>query len=500
MNILVPMGGWDRYFREEDFAFPKPLVEIAGKPMIEHTLRGLRELGTDLRFTFVVRDEDCRRFSLDNVLRILTEDHEVTIVRLQAPTQGAVCSCLMAIDELDPDEELVISNSDQAIGTSLKAMMDKVRREQFDGGVLTFDSTHPRFAYIRADEEGLLTETSEKRVISRNAIAGLYYFKRSQDFIDGAMRVLTNASMVQGSYFISQVLNELILDGRKIGYHGVAQEDYFPLYTPQKVSEYEEMLMRKGSHSNTGRRPVLLIPMAGEGRRFVEAKYSKPKPLIDVGGKPMVARVLENLAHTNYRTVAVVRSTHLEQAPELAPMLQSEDVQIVPCEKLTEGTACTVLLARKFIESDAPLIIANCDQIVDFDCSAFVQDCIERDLDGSILVFKDKTRNPKWSYAKINSHGLVTEVKEKVAISDLATVGIYLFAKGSHFIDAAIDMIVNNDRVNNEFYTCPVYNYMISSGLRIGVYEVAPESMHGIGVPEDLEVFLAKRYLKECLA
>lgn len=120
MNILVPMGGWDRYFREEDFAFPKPLVEIAGKPMIEHTLRGLRDLGADLRFTFVVRDEDCRRFSLDNVLRILTEGHEATIVRLQAPTQGAVCSCLMAIDGLDPEEELVISNSDQAIGTSLK--------------------------------------------------------------------------------------------------------------------------------------------------------------------------------------------------------------------------------------------------------------------------------------------------------------------------------------------------------------------------------------------
>jgi dTDP-glucose pyrophosphorylase len=105
-------------------------------------------------------------------------------------------------------------------------------------------------------------------------------------------------------------------------------------------------------------------------------------------------------------------------------------------------------------------------------------------------VFREPGRDPKWSYARIDDRGTVLEVREKVAISDLATVGIYFFAKAAYFIDAAIDMIARNDRVNNEFYTCPVYNYMIAQGQRVGVYEIAQSAMHGLGVPEDLDAYI----------
>jgi hypothetical protein len=100
--------------------------------------------------------------------------------------------------------------------------------------------------------------------------------------------------------------------------------------------------------------------------------------------------------------------------------------------------------------------------------------------------------NPKWSFAKTNEKGEVIEVKEKVVISNKATVGIYYFSKGSDFVDAAIDMIVHNERVNNEFYTCPVYNWAINNYLRIGIYDIPASAMHGLGTPEDLELFLSK--------
>ena len=491
MNVLVPIGGWDRYFREEDFAFPKPLIEISGAPLIEHTLRCLCNLDAEQHFTFVVRDEDCRRFSLDNILRIVTEGKKSSIVRLHAPTQGAVCSCLWAIDQLDPDEELVISNSDQVIRGDLSLMIQDFRRRKLDAATLTFDSTHPRFSYVRLDEDDLLSETSEKRVISRIANAGLYYFRRSQDFIDGAMRLLNNATPVQGGYFVSQVLNELVLDGKRIGRHHITQDRYFPLYTPQKVAEYEKNLAESSLPHSRTKRPVLVIPMAGEGRRFVEAKYDRPKPFIDVAGKPMIERVLENLNHTSFQTVVIARSSHLSKAPQMGEMLKEQGVKVVSSDGLTEGTACTVLLARTEIDPEAPLVVANCDQIIDFDCRGFLEDCLKRGLDGSILVFRDPTKNPKWSFARLDENGLVAEVKEKVAISDLATVGVYLFAKGRHFANAAIDMIARNERVNGEFYTCPVYNYMIQQGLRVGVYEIPLASMHGLGVPEDLEAYLS---------
>ena len=235
----------------------------------------------------------------------------------------------------------------------------------------------------------------------------------------------------------------------------------------------------------------VVIPMAGLGSRFADAGYSKPKPFIDVNGKPMIVRVLENLKIPNANYILIGRSEHLLKEAELVQQIESEyNSTFIGIDKLTEGTACTVLFARKYINNDSPLLIANSDQIVDFDVNDFLEDNFNRKLSGSILVFHDSTKNPKWSFAKLGLNEKVIEVKEKEPISDLATVGIYLFTKGSEFVDGAVDMIINNDRINNEFYTCPVYNYLIQENLNIGVFEIPLKSMHGIGTPEDLKVFL----------
>lgn len=235
----------------------------------------------------------------------------------------------------------------------------------------------------------------------------------------------------------------------------------------------------------------ILIPLAGAGSRFAAAGYTKPKPFIDVAGKPMIARVLENLAYPNANYILVGRKDQMEQEAELVKEIEATyNATFVPIEKLTEGTACTVLYAKRLIDNDAPLLIANSDQIVDLDIGKFIDDCTNRNLDGSILTFIDADMNPKWSFAKTDTDNLVTEVKEKIVISDRATVGIYLFTHGNDFVDAAIRMIIENDRVNNEFYTCPTYNYMIADGKKIGVYDVLYEEMHGIGTPEDLNQYL----------
>lgn len=235
----------------------------------------------------------------------------------------------------------------------------------------------------------------------------------------------------------------------------------------------------------------VVIPMAGEGSRFVAAGYEKPKPFIDVAGKPMIARVLENLDYHGARYILIARKSHLEREPELVQMIEKKYGAIfIPIEKLTEGTACTVLHARKYINNDAPLLIANSDQIVDIDIADYINDCFNKKLDGSILTFIDRHKDPKWSFARIDEKGLVVEVKEKAAISEYATVGIYLYSSGRDFVNAAIDMIVNNDRINNEFYTCPVYNYMIRENKKIGIHNILFEQMHGLGTPEDLKTYL----------
>ena len=231
--------------------------------------------------------------------------------------------------------------------------------------------------------------------------------------------------------------------------------------------------------------------MAGLGSRFAKAGYKKPKPFIDVSGKPMIVRVLENLKYPDAKYILVAQWDHLQKEKELVKKIEHEfNAVFVPIEKLSEGTACTVLYARKFINNSVPLLIANSDQIVDIDIAAFIDDCKNRELDGSILTFVDEHKDPKWSFAKIDDNGLVKEVKEKEVISPYATVGIYLYSKGSDFVNSAVDMIARNDRVNNEFYTCPTYNYAIKDGLKIGIYNIHFNQMHGIGTPEDLNSYL----------
>ncbi|EAK6760602.1 lipopolysaccharide biosynthesis protein, partial [Campylobacter jejuni] len=240
----------------------------------------------------------------------------------------------------------------------------------------------------------------------------------------------------------------------------------------------------------------IVIPMAGLGSRFAKAGFDKPKPFIDVLDKPMIVRVLENLKYKDARYILIARKEHLTKEKKLVDEIKNNfNVEFIPIDKLTEGTACTVLYARKYINNDMPLMIANSDQIVDINIADFINDSFKRGLDGSILTFIDKEKNPKWSFAKLNND-LVVEVKEKEAISEFATVGIYFFNKGKIFVESAIDMIIENDRVNNEFYTCPVYNYAIKSGAKIGIYNIDFSKMHGIGTPEDLEKYINHLYCK----
>lgn len=230
----------------------------------------------------------------------------------------------------------------------------------------------------------------------------------------------------------------------------------------------------------------VLIPMAGAGSRFAQAGYTFPKPLIEVRGKPMIQVVVENLnIEANY--IFIVQKEHYEKY-NLKYLLNliAPDCKIVQVDGITEGAACTTLLAREFIDNDAPLVMANSDQFVEWNSNecmyAFTADAI----DGGILTFK--ATHPKWSYAKLDDYGFVSEVAEKKPISDNATVGIYYWKKGSDYVKYADQMISNNIRTNNEFYVCPVFNEAIADGKKIRVKQI--EKMWGIGTPEDLNYFL----------
>lgn len=232
----------------------------------------------------------------------------------------------------------------------------------------------------------------------------------------------------------------------------------------------------------------ILIPMAGEGSRFAKEGYTFPKPLIDVDGKPMIQRVVENLDF-DATYIFLVRKEHLDRYAGLKSTLDritNGKFNIVEVDSLTEGAACTTLLAKDLINNDEELLIANSDQIVEYSLENFKLLKSLTNVDGILFTFN--ALHPKWSFVKVNSRGIITELQEKNPISNIATCGIYWYKKGSDYVKYAEQMIGKNIRVNNEFYVAPVYNEYIVDGKTLIPFYV--DKMHGIGTPEDLNNYL----------
>lgn len=236
----------------------------------------------------------------------------------------------------------------------------------------------------------------------------------------------------------------------------------------------------------------IVIPMAGAGSRFARAGYALPKPLIPVHGVPMIRLVIDNIRPARpHRFMFIAQRAHVEAHGLGEALAQwAPGSVLVPIDGLTEGAACTVLAARDWIAGDDPLMIANSDQYVDLAIDAYLADMDRRGLDGLIMTMR--AHDPKWSFVRVDAEGLAREVAEKKPISDIATVGIYNFARGADFLRHADAMLAADERVNGEFYVAPVYNRMIAAGARIGVHDLGEEAlaMHGLGIPEDLDRFL----------
>ena len=228
----------------------------------------------------------------------------------------------------------------------------------------------------------------------------------------------------------------------------------------------------------------IIVPMAGEGKRFIDAEYEVPKPFIDVNGVSMIQAVYDNLPFEGANWFYMVRKEHTKKYDEWIPPGRR-----IIVEGTTGGAACTVLLAKEHIDNDEELLIVNSDQLMDYNIDNFntLRRCASV-LDGMIFVFW--ATEHKWSFAKISDEsGLITQVAEKNPISTWATTGVYYWKKGKQFVTCAENMIEHGRSVNGEFYICPVYNELINYGSGI----VAPyyvTEMYGLGTPEDLERYI----------
>ena len=500
VQVIIPIAHNNHYFPKKDFYFPKPLVEVVGQPMIVQVVKDReRRLNID-KLIFVLPRSLENEFSLASILKLNT-DVETSIIFRDEKNSGGLCSALMSIDELSPSAPIIVMNMDEILNVNLQTIVDKFIEKKASAGLISFSSTHPRWCYAITKNQ-YVKSCMEKKVVSKRALAGFYFFKNKEIFFQSASQAMLDDDECEGKYYLSAAINQIILRGETVLHEEIEPSNYFSFFSPEMIREFEistysKVISKKIIRSEESVNVV--IPAAGNGTRFAREGWKAPKPFIDINGQLMIEHIIKNLKISNSKVTLILRKEHITNREKDIQRLEVSSSEIVKVDHLTEGTVSTVLLARKLIDRNQPLLIANSDQIVDFDCNKFVNDSNARNLDGSILVFRDPFKDKKWSFVKLNDNGYVEEVAEKKAISDLATVGIYYFNNGSEFVSSAIDMIVRNERVNGEFYTCPVYNYMISKGLKIGIYEIPFESMQGIGTPDDLMGYMKKMNFEDSI-
>lgn len=237
LNIIIPIAGSSVEFLNAGHLYPKPIIEINGKPMIQWVIESLSSIKSNYKLIFIIKEEDSTKFHLDNTLKLLHPSCE--IIQLKNETKGGLCSVLMTIDIIAETNPILILNGDQIINIDYQVVLDNWVLNKVDAGVVTFPSVHPRWSYI-LESEGKIIQTAEKNPISKKAIAGCYYFQNSGRFFQSAFNSILKDDQINGSYFISAVLNEYILNNYNISNVDIEKKDFISFYSPKLIAEFEK--------------------------------------------------------------------------------------------------------------------------------------------------------------------------------------------------------------------------------------------------------------------
>lgn len=238
LKIIIPIAGSSILFINAGYMYPKPLIEINGVTMIQKVIEKAGAVSDEYQYIFIIKDEDALKFHLDNTLKLLAPKSEV--IKLKKDTKGGLCSVLMAIDKINEDDNLIIINGDQILDVNFDEILKYWKQEDADAGIVTFESVHPRWSYARIENDQVI-QTAEKNPISNNAIAGYYYFSNAATFFNAAFKVVKNDVQLEGSYYISPVINEYVLLNKKILHFKINSKQYHSFYSPQMIDEYEKI-------------------------------------------------------------------------------------------------------------------------------------------------------------------------------------------------------------------------------------------------------------------
>jgi len=511
MQIIIPMSGTGERFRRAGYREIKPLIEVEGKPLFAHVVN---LFPGEMDFLFICNQDHLADKSAQVEETIKRYCHTATIIGVAPHKAGPVHAVLQAGGHIKPDRPAIVSYCDYGAVWDYVAFKKFVAENKCDGAVIGYTGFHPhmlreqRYGYVRMEGERV-ADIREKqpytdKPMNEIALCGAYYFRDPQKMLEALRELSAHDELrIEGEHYISLAYRFMLAMGADI--RTFLLDHFLQWGTPEDLRDYlyYSNLFRAKRQQRAKQPGLLIIPMAGQGQRFVDAGYKEPKPLIPVSGLPMAAAAWRDLPETT-RTRAVLRSD-LPQMKQLESELPKHvpGVEIVMLDRLTEGQAVTALAALDGIADDVPVTIAACDNGMIYDAETF--SALIADPKTDVVVwgargYPPAARNPR-AYGWIDAvgDGKIKNVSVKIPLADPLrdpiVTGAFTFRRAGDFRLAVKHMMERNARVKNEFYIDTAINDAIAVGLNCRLFAI--DYYLGWGSPDELRTFL---YWQKCFS
>ena len=499
------MSGVGQRFIEAGYSAVKPLIIIDGKPIIEHVCNLFP--GED-KFTFICNTKHLAETNMREILFGIKPN--ATIIEVPSHKKGPVYAVSQANHLIDDEEEVIVNYCDFGTYWNYIDFLEHTRNRDADGAVPSYKGFHPHmlgntnYAFMRDDQQWML-EIKEKEPFTNNrmneyASNGTYYFKKGSYVKRFFQDLMDDDINLNGEFYVSLVYNLLLKDGLKVSIYAI--QHMLQWGTPEDVEEYnrwsgyfshailEEEKEIAQSNSTT------LIPLAGRGSRFAKEGYLKPKPLLEVSGKPMIIQAANSLPKSE-GYIFVTLQEHLDNY-QLEQLLKAEyqNCNIVPINQITEGQAITCQLGLNNIDANRSLLISATDNGIIYNKEKYQELVDDENLDAIIFTFRhhvSSKNNPQmYGWVRTNQD-TATGISVKVPISetpfnDHAIVGTFYFRRVEFFERGLKNLLKKDIRVNNEFYVDSLMGELIELELNVKILEV--DDYIGWGTPDDYETFL----------
>ena len=529
VQIIIPMSGLGERFVNAGYNAPKPLIEVDGKPMIEHVVN---LFPGETNVSFICNDKHLNdevgpnmRATLQRICP-MGKIYEVPV----EGREGPVHAVSLIFDHIEDEAEVIVSYCDYGTAWNYEEFLKDTRARGAAGAVACYRGFHPHM--LGTDNYAFLKETGvgsrwmaaiqEKQPFTPDRMTeyasnGTYYFKSGailKKYFKQAME-MGEAMKVRGEYYVSMVYNLLVADGLGVSIfeidHMLQWGTPYDLEVYKGWSRYFRNILTPQENPADTFETTLILPMAGAGSRFTKKGYTVSKPLIKVNGKPMIVQAVDCLPATTQK-VFICLEEHLKTYNVGTELKKTyEGCQIETLAEITQGQACTseIGIRQSKVRLDKPILISACDNGVYYDKAKYQKLLDDETIDVIVWTFRNNptSRNNPHMYAWLETDdcGYVKKVSCKKFIEGVhdirqshVIIGTMFFRKASYFLEGLAENYKQNIRSNGEYYVDDVIQQNITQGgLRVKVFEV--ENYICWGTPDDYETYCYwQRFFHQC--